>query len=133
MKAVGPRRTLPALLMALFAAFPVGSAWAAAKAPAHAAKTASKKYQGPVEDMRWGPVQVTVSVKGKKITNVTATAPNERPRSAVINDQALPLLKSEVLQAQSAAIDEVAGATMTSEAFITSLQAALKKAHFKTS
>lgn len=78
--------------------------------------------------MRWGPVQVTISVKSKKITNVTATAPTERERSAMINDQALPILKQEVLQAQSATIDEVSGATMTSDAYMQSLQGAIKKA-----
>jgi uncharacterized protein with FMN-binding domain len=109
----------------------------AAAPPAAAATTATTttrvhKYTGPVEYMRWGPVQVTITVVGKRITNVTATTPTERARSVFINDQALPLLRQEVLRAQSARIDEVSGATLTSDAYDASLQAAIaaaKKAH----
>lgn len=79
--------------------------------------------------MRWGTVQVTIVVSGKKITDVQATAPTERQRSAFINDQALPMLKSEVLQSQSANIDYLSGATMTCDAYIQSLQSALTQAH----
>ncbi len=83
---------------------------------------------GPSVDMRWGPVQVTIIVTGKRITDVQASAPTERDRSAFINSQAIPMLRQEVLQAQSANIDTLSGATMTSEAYITSLQAALQTA-----
>jgi uncharacterized protein with FMN-binding domain len=79
--------------------------------------------------MRYGPVKVRITVKGKRITNVTATAPTERPRSKVINQQALPILRQEVLKAQSARIFVVSGATLTSDAYATSLQSAIKKAH----
>jgi len=82
--------------------------------------------------MRWGPVRVTITVKGKKLTNVKATAPNERERSAIINEQALPILREEALTAQSATVDEISGATLTSDAYAQSLQGALKKAHFKS-
>ena len=78
--------------------------------------------------MRWEPVQVTIIVTGKRITDVRSSAPMERPRSAYINKQAIPLLRSEMLQAQSANVDLISGATMTSEAFDASLQAALKTA-----
>ena len=127
-------RSIPALLMTIMAAFPAGGAWAATHTSAHQGKVTAKhksthKYKGPIVDMQWGPVQVTIIVKGKKITNVKASAPTERPRSMIINEQAVPMLRSEVLQAQSADIDEISGATMTSDAFIESLQGALKKAH----
>jgi uncharacterized protein with FMN-binding domain len=79
--------------------------------------------------MRWGPVQVTIVVKGKRLVDVQATAPTERARSAFINDQAVPWLRQEALQAQSANIDLISGATMTSEAFAQSLQDALQQAH----
>lgn len=90
---------------------------------------ATRTVQGPGEDMRWGPVQVTLVVQGSHITDVQATAPTERERSAFINDQAVPMLRQEVLQAQNANIDLISGATMTSEAFAASLQAALQQAH----
>ena len=54
--------------------------------------------------MQWGTVQVTIVVKGKRITDLRATYPSERPRSAYINKQAIPWLRSEALQAQSANI-----------------------------
>ncbi len=79
--------------------------------------------------MQWGPIQVTVKVKGTKIVDISATYPTERPRSQFINSQAIPMLKQEVLQLQSAQIDLIGGATMTSEAYAMSLQAALTKAN----
>jgi uncharacterized protein with FMN-binding domain len=51
----------------------------------------------------------------------------DRPRSQFINSQAVPLLRSEVLQAQSANINLISGATFTSQAFATSLQAAIEQ------
>jgi len=88
----------------------------------------SRTIAGPSEDMQWGPVQVTITVTGKRMTDVQATAPTERERSAFINQQALPLLSQEALQAQSATINEISGATMTSDAYAASLQAALQQA-----
>jgi uncharacterized protein with FMN-binding domain len=128
------------MLMTVMAAFPIGSAWAtptsaAGVAAVHTAaskpSTKSKKYKGPSIDMRWGTVQVTIVVKSKKIVDVLATAPNERTRSQIINEQALPMLRDEVLTAQSANIDEVSRASDTSAAYIESLQAAIKHARQK--
>jgi uncharacterized protein with FMN-binding domain len=84
--------------------------------------------QGPSVDMRWGLVQVTIVVKNKQLMDVEATAPTERQRSADINGQAIPWLRSEALQAHSANINLISGATMTSDAFTQSLQAALAQA-----
>ena len=93
------------------------------------AATATKvTYKGPTEDMRWGTVQVSIVVKSKKITNVKATVQIHTGRSQFINENALPQLKQEVLDAQSTAVDTVSGATDTSGAYITSLQSAVKKA-----
>ncbi|MCY0905387.1 FMN-binding protein [Arthrobacter sp. H14-L1] len=51
-------------------------------------------------------------------------------RSAQISNYAAPVLRSEVLAAQSAAVQSISGATLTSEGYLTSLQAALDTAHF---
>jgi len=96
--------------------------------PLSRAGAGSGVIAGPSEDMQWGPVQVTITVTGKRLTDVQATAPTERERSAFINQQALPLLRQEALQAQSATINEISGATMTSDAYAASLQAALQQA-----
>jgi uncharacterized protein with FMN-binding domain len=83
--------------------------------------------------MQWGPVQVTIIVKGSTVSDLSATAPTERARSAYINNIAVPMLRQEVLKAKTVAnikqIYGISGATMTSEAFYQSLLAALHTAH----
>jgi uncharacterized protein with FMN-binding domain len=121
-----------ALLAGAATIFPAGAALATTQAGATKAATTTRKYVGPSENMQWGPVQVTIVVKGKVVTDLSATAPTERPRSAFINQQAIPMLRQEVLQAKTAAkiknIYGISGATMTSEAFYQSLMAALHQA-----
>lgn len=87
------------------------------------------EYTGSVEDAYYGSVQVQVTVSGGKITNVQfLDYPHDRRTSQEINSQAMPALQAEAIQAQSANVDIVSGATATSEAFIQSLQSALSKA-----
>jgi uncharacterized protein with FMN-binding domain len=99
---------------------------------AHASRPntgSSQTFKGPTEDTRHGPVQVSIMVKSKKIVNVKATiAPNEDGRSPFLQSRAVPVLKQEVLTAQNAKINTVSGATETSDAYIQSLQSAIKKA-----
>lgn len=102
-----------------------------AKAAATARPTrtpAIHTYTGSVVYDQYGGVQATVTVKGKKITNVSISAPENDPRSASINSQVVPMLQSETLQAQSANVNVISGATETSQAYAQSLQAALKSA-----
>src|SRR5439155_22393130 len=133
------RRTIPALVCAAALAVPAADAWAAAAAvhatPKKKVAVVTKKLTGPaVEADRWGPLQVTVVVRtttttvGKKktvtrkITGVDVPVyPDHTDRSVYINQQALPLLVQETLQAQSASIDMLSRATDTSQAFIQSL------------
>lgn len=89
----------------------------------------SGTFQGPTVQGFFGPVQAVLTVSGGKITNVNITAPQDNPTSQYINSQAVPLLKSETLQAQSANINGVSGATTTSQAYYQSLQGALRAAH----
>lgn len=94
------------------------------------APSKSTTYQGSVAQTRWGPVQVTITVTGKKITTVAVpTYPDGNGRDEEINAFALPVLKQETLAAQSAQINTVSGATVTSDGYIESLQAALDAAH----
>jgi len=119
-------KAIPAALTAVALASP---GMALAKATAKPKKKATvRTIQGPSVGMQWGPIQVTVKVKGKKIVAISATYPTERPRSQYINSQAIPWLRQEVLQAQSANIQLIGGATMTSQAYAMSLQAALNQA-----
>ena len=93
------------------------------------AQVGTRVVDGPVVDTRYGPVQVEVTVDGSTITAITAIQlPGGDRRSEQISNRAEPTLQSEALQAQSANIDGVSGATYTSEAYAQSLQAALDDA-----
>jgi uncharacterized protein with FMN-binding domain len=84
---------------------------------------------GDVADTRWGPVRVRLTVAGGRITKVSVVEyPNGNPRDQEINAQALPILVQETMQAQSADIDMVSGATVTSDGYLQSLQSALDEA-----
>ncbi len=86
-------------------------------------------YAGQTAQTQYGPVQVQITVSGGKLTDVTALQlTNDGGRSVMISQQAAPILRQEALQAQSAQIQAVSGATFTSEAYITSLQSALDQA-----
>ncbi len=89
---------------------------------------ATRTVTGDPFDNRYGTVQVQVSLQGKTITGVTLLQmPDSHERSVEISQQAAPLLLQEVLQAQSAQIDIVSGATYTSQSYAQSLQSALDK------
>jgi len=91
--------------------------------------TGTKTVTGDTVQTRWGPVQVRITLKSGKLTEVTAvTYPQDNPRDQEINSFALPRLRSEALQAQSADIDTVSGATYTSDGYRQSLQSALDSA-----
>jgi uncharacterized protein with FMN-binding domain len=84
---------------------------------------------GAVADTQWGPVQVQLTLTGGTITKVSVLQyPNGNGRDAQINSYALPILIDETTQAQSAQIDMVSGATVTSTGYLQSLQSALDKA-----
>lgn len=86
-------------------------------------------YTGTRADAVYGYIQVQATVSGGKITNVTFLEyPNDHHESVQINQRAMPFLKQEAIQAQSANVDGVSGATDTSQAFVESLSAALNKA-----
>ena len=104
-----------------------------ASTPATTATTSSassrattKTVTGAVTDTQWGPVQVQLTVVGGKITAVAVLQyPNGNGRDAEINANALPILIQETISAQSAKIDMVSGATVTSGGYLGSLQSAL--------
>jgi uncharacterized protein with FMN-binding domain len=105
---------------------PTATAPAAPKAQSSAAKT----YTGDAVDTRWGPVQVQITVAGGKVTAAQAVQyPNNNGRDVEINSYALPVLSQEAVQKQSAQIDTVSGATVTSDGYLQSLQSALDQAH----
>lgn len=91
--------------------------------------TAAKSFTGAVDTNKWGPVQVSITVAGGKITNVKALqTPNHKPKSVRINQRATPILKAEALTAQSSSIQNVSGATYTADSYKISLQSAIDQA-----
>jgi uncharacterized protein with FMN-binding domain len=96
--------------------------------PTQQSQTVNGNFTGSAASSRWGSVQVTIDVSGGKITDVQVNTKPETARSQIIDQRALPILKTEVLQAQSARIDAVSGATQLSEAYIQSLRSAVNQA-----
>jgi uncharacterized protein with FMN-binding domain len=91
--------------------------------------TSGQAYDGSVAQTRWGPVQVRITVSGGKVVGATTLqVPSGNGRDAEINGYAVPILNKEAITAGSAAIDTVSGATVTSDGYITSLQAAIDTA-----
>ncbi len=86
-------------------------------------------YTGSVADAYYGNVQVKVAIQSGRITDVQfLDYPRDRRTSVEINTQAMPQLKQEAIQIQSANVDVVSGATQTSGAFRESLASALARA-----
>jgi uncharacterized protein with FMN-binding domain len=97
----------------------------------------ARKSKGPTKrtvtgstvNTPYGPVQVEVSLTGRKITSIKALQmPSDDGRSQMLTELAVPRLTEEALAAQSAQIDAVSGASYTSQGYIQSLQSALDKA-----
>lgn len=102
---------------------------AAAMTTVAAQGMADGTYTGPTTDAYYGPMQIEAVVQGGQIVKLRALQyPSDRRTSLAINRQALPLLRDEVIAAQSADVDIITGATLTSEAFIRSLRGALAQA-----
>jgi uncharacterized protein with FMN-binding domain len=103
----------------------------ATAAPATTASTSSKAtsgtFVGDPSTMRYGTVQVQITIAGGKITDAQAirvpTGENQR-----YTDRAIPVMRQKTLVAQSSNITGVSGASYTAFAWYESLQSALKKA-----
>jgi uncharacterized protein with FMN-binding domain len=101
----------------------------ASTAAGSSGSTSDRTVTGSVAQTRWGPVQVQLSVADGKITAVDVVQyPNGNGRDQEINDYALPILTKETIDAQSADIDMISGATVTGDGYVSSLQSALDQA-----
>lgn len=86
-------------------------------------------YTGPEVNVFYGLVQVQATVKNGQLADVQFLEyPTDRRTSQRINSIAVPDLQQEALQAQSANVNIISGATLTSEGFAMSLQNALAPA-----
>jgi uncharacterized protein with FMN-binding domain len=109
------------------------AATGAAAAPTAAAPAAgaakSGTFTGATAQTRWGPVQVQIVVANGKITSAQAVRyPSGNGNDAQINAYAIPQLNAEAVAANSAKIDMISGATVTSGGYLQSLQNAIDQA-----
>jgi uncharacterized protein with FMN-binding domain len=108
----------------------VGSSTASgSSSPSSATSSSSTTVTGAVAQTEWGPVQVALTVGAGRITDVQVVQyPSGNSKDEEINSYALPVLIQETLDGQSASIDMVSGATVTSVGYQHSLQSALDQA-----
>jgi uncharacterized protein with FMN-binding domain len=135
------RKAVLTLFLAAALSLPIVDATAAVRT-ATKKIVATKTFNGPTTIVsRWGELYVTIKVRktttitgktkkvGRRIIAVGVPVyPNHTDRSVFINQQAIPLLRSETLRRQFAPLDYVSGATDTSESYMTSLQSAILRA-----
>jgi hypothetical protein len=93
----------------------------------------TKSATGAAVNYNYGILSVAATVSGTKLTNVTIASIDDGGnfRSQSIDQQAIPILEQEALQAQSANIQGVSGASYTSAGFEQSLQSALTALGFR--
>jgi DMSO/TMAO reductase YedYZ heme-binding membrane subunit len=85
---------------------------------------------GPAVESGYGPVQVRIRLQEGALLAAEAVAyPFSSAVDRVLNADAIPRLEVATVASQGEAVDTVSGATHTSEAYVTSLQAALDAAH----
>ncbi|MEU1571588.1 FMN-binding protein [Streptomyces collinus] len=132
------KRAIPVLVLSVAGLIPVwryapshdtGSSTAPAQAAAPASTpsasssggTTTNVVSGSLVDTEKGPVRVEVTFDGDEIASVRMLQQPDHPQTTA----AVPKLIEETLRAQSADIDTVSGATVTSDGYKESLQAAL--------
>jgi uncharacterized protein with FMN-binding domain len=126
------KRAIPVLVLSVAGLIPVwrydvstGTSSTEAAAPASNPSTSSSGtgvvVKGTTVGTEKGDVQVEVTFEGDAISAVRMLKQPNHPQTTA----AVPTLISETLQAQSADIDTVSGATLTSEGYKESLQAAI--------
>ena len=107
-----------------------GSGDASSDSSGSSASAAATNFAGDAVDTRCGPVQVQITVADGRITAVDVLqVPMEDRHDQMINSRAVPVYNEEAVQAQSADIDVVSGATVTWEGYTQSLQSAIDAAH----
>ncbi|MCW8096925.1 FMN-binding protein [Streptomyces tauricus] len=129
------KRAIPVLVLSVAGLIPVwryapsdgstttteASAPAATPSAPSSGNGSSQVVKGTTVDTEKGPVQVEVTFDGDKITAVKLLRQPNHPQT----EAAVPKLVASTLQAQSADVDTVSGATITSDGYRESLQAAI--------
>ena len=123
------KRAIPVVVLSIAGLVPVwryepsvgGTTSTAESASTSSGSSSGTVVKGTTINTEKGPVQVQVTFSGDKITAVRMLQQPNHPQTTA----AVPKLVAGTLKAQSADIDTVSGATITSEAYKKSLQAAI--------
>jgi uncharacterized protein with FMN-binding domain len=122
----------PTLPVAAAATAPPAAAASPTATPSSSSRAGTRSATGDAIPTRYGNAQVRVTVSGGKITKIEPLQlQGNDPKSVMISGTAEPMLRQSALTKQSAAIDAVSGATITSASYEASLQSALDKLGFK--
>ena len=109
---------------------PVPPGWTAFGVRGGGFASGKGSFTGRAVPTHWGEVQVEITVQDGRIATVNAVAfPYAFRRGQEINAYAIPMLDQEAMAAQSADIDSISGATVTSDGYVSSLQSALDAAN----
>lgn len=126
-KAANATTTKSAAPAATQSATPTPAATKSSTTTTTSGKAQSGSFTGDPSTMRYGTVQVKITISGGKIVDAVAVqAPSGRDQR--YTDMAVPVMRQKVLAAQSSNITGVSGASYTAYAFWVSLQSALSKA-----
>jgi uncharacterized protein with FMN-binding domain len=113
---------------AVLALNPDGASVSAGTHPSTAPSGGSgtRSATGDAVDVRWGNVQVQVTLTGDRITDITSVQlPDGDGHSARISERVWPTLVQQAIEAQSSQVAGVSGASFTSYGFRESLKSAL--------
>lgn len=121
-----PPQTSPSGSMASTSSVPAPTT---TRPPATSTTSAARTFTGQAASTRYGPVQVAIVVQNGRMTAINVLDyPRANDTDIQINSRAIPQLRSSALQAQSANVPNISGATYTSSGFKTSLQSAMGQA-----
>jgi uncharacterized protein with FMN-binding domain len=99
--------------------------------PATTYSSGVRSAVGAAAQYGYGVISVKVTVSGNKITDISvANLQTAESYSQQLADQVIPMLRNEILKAQSLHVYGISGATYTSDAYAQSVQSALTKLHF---
>ena len=88
-----------------------------------------RSFLGPAMTTPFSAIQVRGFFTGRRLTGIeTVLLSGDGPHTEALNARAEPILRESALEAGSADVDVVSGATSTSEIWLESLQGAIDKA-----
>lgn len=121
---------IPIAIGATVAALPGLALPVAAIADPVAVAASARTFTGSTVHDGYATATVTITVAGGRMTGVIAKVAAHYPYSRELDNRAVPILRSEALRSQSVAgVHKVSGASQTSQAFKSSLAAAMRAAH----